>query len=60
MRNTPRSPCASDADAPSSGAKRRYVRPVLKTYGDLTQLTQAKGMVGQSRDADVANNNKTS
>jgi hypothetical protein len=39
--------------------KRPYVRPVLKRYGDLAQLTQAKGMVGQNSDGALANNNKT-
>ena len=39
--------------------KRPYVRPVLKRYGDLAQLTQAKGMTGQQSDGAIANNNKT-
>lgn len=39
--------------------KRPYVRPVLKRYGDLAQLTQAKGMTGFSSDGAMANNNKT-
>ena len=39
--------------------KRPYVRPTLKRYGDLAQLTQAKGMTGQNADGAVANNNKT-
>lgn len=39
--------------------KRPYVRPVLKRYGDLAQLTQAKGMTGTSADGALANNNKT-
>jgi hypothetical protein len=39
--------------------KRPYVRPVLKRYGDLAQLTQAKGMSGVSSDGALANNNKT-
>jgi len=36
-----------------------YVRPVLKTYGDLRELTQAKGMSGTDSDGALANNNKT-
>jgi len=40
-------------------SKRPYVRPVLKRYGDLAQLTQAKGMNGVSSDGALANNNKT-
>jgi len=61
MRNiTSQAPRASDAAAaPTGRSKRRYVRPTLKTYGDLTQLTQQKGRTGQSQDADIANNNKT-
>jgi len=39
--------------------KRPYVRPVLKRYGDLAQLTQAKGMTGQQADGAIANNNNT-
>ena len=39
--------------------KREYVRPTLKRYGDLTQLTQAKGMTGANSDSSLANNNKT-
>lgn len=39
--------------------KREYVRPTLKRYGDLTQLTQAKGMTGSNTDGSLANNNKT-
>ena len=39
--------------------KRPYVRPVLKRYGDLAQLTQAKGMAGSLSDGALANNNKT-
>ena len=36
-----------------------YSRPVLKVYGDLTQLTQAKGRMGLNSDGALANNNKT-
>ena len=39
--------------------KRPYVRPALKRYGDLAQLTQAKGMNGTNSDGALANNNKT-
>ena len=39
--------------------KRPYVRPRLKRYGDLAQLTQAKGMTGTTSDGAIANNNKT-
>jgi hypothetical protein len=51
---------ATDATLRSAGeSKRPYVRPVLKRYGDLAQLTQAKGMAGVSSDGALANNNKT-
>ena len=40
-------------------SKRPYVRPVLKRYGDLAQLTQAKGMNGTNSDGALANNNMT-
>lgn len=53
-----RKPAARDAAVPDE-AKRPYVSPVLRTYGALTQLTQAKGMSGQSSDGALANNNKT-
>ena len=39
--------------------KRPYVRPTLKRYGNLTQLTQAKGRTGVNSDGALANNNKT-
>jgi len=44
---------------PTPDTKRPYVRPVLKRYGDLAQLTQAKGRTGQLADGAIANNNKT-
>ena len=44
---------------PSRDPKLPYARPVLKTYGDLSQLTQAKGMTGSNSDGALANNNKT-
>ena len=51
---------ATDATMRSAGESRRpYVRPVLKRYGDLAQLTQAKGMAGVNSDGALANNNKT-
>ena len=43
----------------ASAEKQPYSRPVLKVYGDLTQLTQAKGRTGQNSDGALANNNKT-
>jgi hypothetical protein len=51
---------ATDATTRSAGeSKRPYIRPVLKRYGDLAQLTQAKGMNGTSSDGALATNNKT-
>ena len=51
---------ATDATTRSAcESKRPYVRPVLKRYGDLAQLTQAKGRNGTSSDSALANNNKT-
>lgn len=51
---------ATDATSqPTRESKRPYVRPVLKRYGDLAQLTQAKGMTGPNSDGALANNNKT-
>ena len=51
---------ATDATSqPTRESKRPYVRPVLKRYGDLAQLTQAKGMTGVNSDGALANNNKT-
>jgi hypothetical protein len=51
---------ATDATTRSAGVRKRpYIRPVLKRYGDLAQLTQAKGMNGTSSDGALANNNKT-
>ena len=44
---------------PAPDTRRPYVRPVLKRYGDLAQLTQAKGRFGQNADGALANNNKT-
>ena len=39
--------------------KRPYARPTLKRYGDLAQLTQAKGRFGKNADGALVNNNKT-
>ena len=51
---------ATDASTrPASEKKRPYVRPVLKRYGDLAQLTKAKGRTGPNSDGALANNNKT-
>ena len=46
-------------DATAHESKRPYVRPTLKRYGDLAQLTQAKGMTGVNSDGAIANNSKT-
>ena len=43
----------------ANAEKLPYSRPVLKVYGDLTQLTQAKGRTGLNSDGAIANNNKT-
>jgi hypothetical protein len=40
-------------------SKRPYVRPTLERFGDLAQLTQAKGMTGVNSDGAIANNSKT-
>jgi hypothetical protein len=48
----PNTPASRDEKLP-------YTRPVLKVYGDLSQLTQAKGMNGQDTDGALVNNNKT-
>ena len=50
---------AADQTRAALDTKRPYVRPVLKRYGDLAQLTQAKGMTGSRSDGAMANNNKT-
>ena len=56
MSNTP----ATDATAHAAREPRRpYVRPTLKRYGDLAQLTQAKGRFGKNSDGALVNNNKT-
>jgi hypothetical protein len=49
----------SSNDEKKSDPRRPYQRPALKRYGDLAQLTQAKGMSGVSSDGALANNNKT-
>jgi len=56
MSNTP----ATDATTcVAHETKRPYVRPTLKRYGDLAQLTQAKGRFGKNADGALVNNNKT-
>ena len=55
----PKTPATDPTTRAAIDTKRPYVRPVLKRYGDLAQLTQAKGMTGQQADGAVANNNKT-
>ena len=56
MSNTP----ATDATARAAReTKRPYERPTLKRYGDLAQLTQAKGRFGKNSDGALVNNNKT-
>ncbi len=54
-----RNPATDATTRAALDAKRPYVRPVLKRYGDLAQLTQAKGMTGARADGAMANNNKT-
>ena len=56
MSNSPATDATTRAVLES---KRPYVRPALKRYGDLAQLTQAKGMTGVTSDGAIANNNKT-
>ena len=55
----PRKPSTEPTTRSAQDTKRPYVRPVLKRYGDLAQLTQAKGMTGSRSDGAMANNNKT-
>jgi hypothetical protein len=55
----PRKPTTDPTPRTTPDTKRPYVRPVLKRYGDLAQLTQAKGMSGTRSDGAIANNNKT-
>ena len=53
-------PTATDATThPAHESRRPYVRPTLKRYGDLAQLTQAKGRTGVNSDGALANNSKT-
>ena len=54
-----RKPSTDATTRTTPDTKRPYVRPVLKRYGDLGQLTQAKGMTGTTSDGAIANNNKT-
>jgi hypothetical protein len=55
----PKNPATDATMRSACVSKRPYLRPVLKRYGDLAQLTQAKGMAGASADGALANNNKT-
>ena len=55
----PRKPSTDATPRTTPDTKRPYVRPVLKRYGDLAQLTQAKGRSGTQSDGALANNNKT-
>ena len=55
----PRKPSTEPTPRTTPDTKRPYVRPVLKRYGDLAQLTQQKGMSGSGADGAMANNNKT-
>ena len=48
-----------DTTAAAGHQKRPYGRPELKMYGNLAQLTQAKGMQGLNTDGALASNNKT-
>lgn len=48
-----------EGTTPAGEPKRPYVRPVLKTYGNLAELTRAKGMTGVTSDGALVNNNKT-
>jgi hypothetical protein len=51
---------ATDATTPVvRESKRPYVRPTLERFGDLAQLTQAKGRTGVNSDGALANNSKT-
>jgi hypothetical protein len=52
-------PAARTPETAADAAKRPYARPVLRTYGDLRQLTLAKGRHGANADGALANNNKT-
>ena len=55
-----RKPSTDATTRTTPDTKRPYVRPVLKRYGDLAQLTKAKGRTGVLSDGAIANNNKTS
>ena len=55
----PKIPATDAMTRSACESKRPYVRPVLKRYGDLAQLTQAKGRNGANSDGALANNNKT-
>jgi hypothetical protein len=55
----PKIPATDTTTLAARESKRPYVRPALKRYGDLAQLTQAKGMTGPNTDGALVNNNKT-
>ena len=55
----PMNPATDATTRAALDTQRPSVRPVLKRYGDLAQLTQAKGMTGTLSDGALANNNKT-
>ena len=52
-------PERDEARGEAESSKLPYTRPVLTVYGDLGQLTQAKGMNGLNTDGAFASNNKT-
>ena len=56
MSNTPPTDATTHA---ARETRRPYVRPTLTRYGDLAQLTQAKGRFGKNADGALVNNNKT-
>ena len=55
----PRKPSTEPTPRTTPDTKRPYVRPVLKRYGDLAQLTQSKRPTGTNPDGVLANNNKS-
>ena len=54
-----RKPSTDATTRTTPDTKRPYVRPVLKRYGDLAQLTQSKRPTGTQPDGVLANNNKS-
>lgn len=55
----PKKPATDATTRVAHEARRPYVRPTLKRYGDLARLTQAKGRFGKNSDGALVNNNKT-